>query len=42
MQTQQDKIDYNKVTNRPVGCFYCGAVTHGKQQGQQITWVCPR
>jgi hypothetical protein len=43
---QQTKPDYNRVANRPVGCFYCGASVTGRQvstpQGNQIKWICPR
>lgn len=40
--TQKQTTDYNKVVNRPVSCIYCGASVNGRQQGQQIKWVCPR
>ena len=39
---QQKVVDYNKVTNKPIGCFYCGATAYGKTQGNQIKWICPR
>jgi hypothetical protein len=42
MDNKEQKIDYNKVNNKPVGCFYCGATAYGKVQNNQIKWVCPR
>jgi ribosomal protein S27AE len=47
MNTQQTKVDYNKVVNRPVTCIYCGSQVMGKssyspQGTQQIRWVCER
>lgn len=46
MDNKETKPDYNKVVNRPIGCFYCGASVNGKSvsgpQGHQIKWICPR
>lgn len=46
MDQNQQKIDYNKVSNRPVTCIYCGATVVGRvqktPQGEQIKWICDR
>lgn len=43
---EQQKVDYNKVSNRPITCIYCGATVVGRvqktPQGEQIKWICDR
>lgn len=39
--------EYQTLTNKPIGCIYCGAtvigkVVQGAQQEKQIRWQCDR
>jgi len=44
---QNDKPEYQTLSNKPVGCIYCGATVIGKvtqigNKESQIRWQCDR